>query len=194
MCDIFGESSLLGNELQYPRWGMLHTAYFCSALETLVSFRAIVSQSISIELDTTSATYNLSQSSCEITSFMRRARRGVALHLRSHKRRHSRTSSSAHSYSTSLSEPHTCLHLGTLEHLSGQPQPLLVCFVAPLSRRCRCGRHAHILRAVVYGQPPWTLPRPHAHLDEGFRGSFPAPSSSHSQRGRRRGCPPTRSG
>ena len=57
----------------------------------------------------------------------------------------SRTSSSAHSYSTSLSEAHTCLHLGTLSSTcQAQPQPLLVCFVAPLSLRCRCGRHAHI--------------------------------------------------
>ena len=75
--------------------------------------------------------------------FVRRARRGVALRLRSHERRHC-TSSSAHSYSTSLSAQHTHMLDRHSRALVRQPQPLLVCFVAPLSRRCRCGRHAHV--------------------------------------------------
>ena len=70
-----------------------------------------------------------------------------------------------------------------------------VCLIAALT--FGVGADAtHMLRAVVRAASTLvhTLPRPHAHHGEGFKSSFPAPSSSHSHRGRRRGCPPTRNG
>ena len=79
-----------------------------------------------------------------------------------------------------------------------QPQPLLVClFSLPLSHVGVGVAATHIYCGLWYRQPPWTLPRPHAHLGEGFRGRDPRaiPQDHLDSRSRqRRGCPPTRSG
>ena len=80
---------------------------------------------------------------------MRRARRGAALGLRSHmsaatapRRRRTPTQH------ISISAAHTCYTSQHSRALVRQLRPLLVTLVssrfAALSRRCRCGRHAHI--------------------------------------------------
>ena len=77
-----------------------------------------------------------------IHTFMRRARRGVALHLRSHERRtgpRRRRTHTAHLY-----PQHTHARSAHSRALVRRLKPLLVCFFAPLSRWCRCGRHAQV--------------------------------------------------
>ena len=72
-----------------------------------------------------------------ISHFMRRARRGVALRLRT------MSSAQTPTAQSSLSTAHTCTR-SALSSTCQAAAAIARFFFAPLSRWCRCGRHAHV--------------------------------------------------
>ena len=81
------------------------------------------------------------------------------------------TPSLAHSYSTYLYPQHTHdIHLGTLEHLSGSRSRCSFVFFAPLSRRCRCGRHAHVAGCGTWAAATDSASAARTPRCEGFSG------------------------